>query len=505
MADVDTRVETLEDEIKVLKGEVRRTLVDLRALLMREDSPLNEGSFGRRAALLEGDEEPQVTKREISDVVRQESSDQVLPAIQQVPQQSPGSGASPLPPASPNAGMGYAAPGVGVPAPFVAPPAAMPPIQQPQIIQSPMWAAGAGIPPGPPPIGPSADPAIGERERKLAEQERRMEEQERRLAEQERRIERASRANSPPIRDVNTAMDNDEAVAEAPSPVTASVEQKPIRREEEWDDEPRELDISRSTGSHQVAIEDNGAEMPRLIPPEKSDRFAEAAPVFSEENNREFEDRSRPANPRRKNSRAMDDEESGIPRPLTQAGTHPMRYQLTVEERLDEETTEYSASRRRAVRPKGRQRNGASAVHEHYDGDEGPAADVTSSGNGSRVYAEYMDLLGDIEALTSEVDANEDLLALDVNLLSSLTRWASVSKLRVGEQRLKELIDLYARSGHLPGRLRDLLQQISDMVVAAPRETSEDTQGCVDLIFHLHGILAGGLAIRRIPALKVTS
>ena len=46
MADVDTRVESLEDEVKVLKGEVRRTLVDLRALLMREDSPLNEGNLG---------------------------------------------------------------------------------------------------------------------------------------------------------------------------------------------------------------------------------------------------------------------------------------------------------------------------------------------------------------------------------------------------------------------------------------------------------------------------
>ena len=75
MADVDTRVETLEDEIKVLKGEVRRTLVDLRALLMREDSPLNEESFGRRAAVLEEDEEAPVTKREISDMVRQETSD----------------------------------------------------------------------------------------------------------------------------------------------------------------------------------------------------------------------------------------------------------------------------------------------------------------------------------------------------------------------------------------------------------------------------------------------
>jgi len=50
MAENDTRVDALEDEVKVLKGEVRRTLVDLRALLMREDSPLNESSLGRRSA-----------------------------------------------------------------------------------------------------------------------------------------------------------------------------------------------------------------------------------------------------------------------------------------------------------------------------------------------------------------------------------------------------------------------------------------------------------------------
>ena len=54
MPDTDVRVETLEDEIRVLKGEVRRTLVDLRALLMSADSPLNEANFGRRGVSGEG-------------------------------------------------------------------------------------------------------------------------------------------------------------------------------------------------------------------------------------------------------------------------------------------------------------------------------------------------------------------------------------------------------------------------------------------------------------------
>ena len=42
MAGAEERIEVLEDELKLLKGEVKRTSVDLRAFVMREDSPLNE-------------------------------------------------------------------------------------------------------------------------------------------------------------------------------------------------------------------------------------------------------------------------------------------------------------------------------------------------------------------------------------------------------------------------------------------------------------------------------
>ena len=48
MAENEDRIETLEDEVKVLKGEVKRTLVDLRSLLMREDSPLGEAALAAR-------------------------------------------------------------------------------------------------------------------------------------------------------------------------------------------------------------------------------------------------------------------------------------------------------------------------------------------------------------------------------------------------------------------------------------------------------------------------
>jgi len=51
MAETETRLEILEDEVKVLKGEVKRTLVDLRSLLMLEDSPLGEGVATKRMAM----------------------------------------------------------------------------------------------------------------------------------------------------------------------------------------------------------------------------------------------------------------------------------------------------------------------------------------------------------------------------------------------------------------------------------------------------------------------
>ena len=59
MAEGDQKIKILEEETKVLKGEIRRILVDLRALIMREDSPLNDRPFRRRAALADlapGDE-----------------------------------------------------------------------------------------------------------------------------------------------------------------------------------------------------------------------------------------------------------------------------------------------------------------------------------------------------------------------------------------------------------------------------------------------------------------
>ena len=119
MADSDNRLDTVEDELKVLKGEVRRTLVDLRALLMRADSPMNEASIGRRDALPDRDprDEPQPAKTEMSQVIQQE--------------------AAPAPVAAPPA-----------PAPAPAPPAAAGPGQPPAGGPGQPPAGGPGQPPG---------------------------------------------------------------------------------------------------------------------------------------------------------------------------------------------------------------------------------------------------------------------------------------------------------------------------------------------------------------------
>jgi len=162
MAETDIRLETLEDEVKVLKGEVKRTLVDLRALLMREDSPLGEGALARRMAM----QNPG-------------------------PGQSPGPGnEAPGPAAVPPLGREAAAPGPGAlpgPAPQQAASQATP---------------GAG--PGPPPAAPfphgfapsGAPPAdnsvaAAQLERTQAEQERHMAEHDRKMADFENEDEPA--------------------------------------------------------------------------------------------------------------------------------------------------------------------------------------------------------------------------------------------------------------------------------------------------------------------------
>ena len=181
MAENDTRVDSLEDEVKVLKGEVRRTLVDLRALLMREDSPLNEGSLGRRSTPVEWDpnEGSPQTRMDVTETVRQGPGNGAGPAGPDKPAPEPAAARpNPPQPAYPDQGLGMVPPQMG-----------------PQ-----QWAGWPGPQaaqaPPPPQVSPGLESAMAERERRMAEQEQRMAEQERRIADQEQKLASSERSQS---------------------------------------------------------------------------------------------------------------------------------------------------------------------------------------------------------------------------------------------------------------------------------------------------------------------
>ena len=137
--------------------------------------------------------------------------------------------------------------------------------------------------------------------------------------------------------------------------------------------------------------------------------------------------------------------------------------------------------------------------HEEYDENQ----NIKRNGTGSRVYEEYFQLLSETEESYEDSGEASPSAPMDINLVASLVRWASIAKQRVGEDRLYDILELYLQSGHATPGLRELLTQTSGMADAMPPETNQTAQECVDLISHLHGILTGSLAIARVPQLKL--
>ncbi|PKB79126.1 MAG: hypothetical protein BZY88_14960 [SAR202 cluster bacterium Io17-Chloro-G9] len=118
---------------------------------------------------------------------------------------------------------------------------------------------------------------------------------------------------------------------------------------------------------------------------------------------------------------------------------------------------------------------------------------------GSRVYDEYLDLFRETEEMVPQDNHSETLAPLDVNFLGSLVRWTALAKSRVGEQELKGILDLYLGSGHSSPQLRELLTNVSKMVVSPQPDGIQAAQECIDLLSQLHGIFTGGLQIVQIP------
>ena len=140
---------------------------------------------------------------------------------------------------------------------------------------------------------------------------------------------------------------------------------------------------------------------------------------------------------------------------------------------------------------------------EEEAGAEGNKSD--SKGKSERVtsiYDEYRDLLEETR-LGQPIEDNPVGPPLDVNLLANLVYWAALAKQRVGEEQLKDILQLYIQSGHSRPELQDLLLHISNMVDGDPVDADESTTDWVDLMFHLHGILTGGFPVVKIPRIRL--
>ena len=467
MAENDTRLETLEDEIKVLKGEVKRTLVDLRALLMREDSPLAEAGFSRRAPA----PEPPAPKKEVTEVV----AEVVAPTPIVQPEPAPVAAAAPTPVAAPP-GPGPGAPPVAPPTPpapvpgpgpapgsfpaAVVPQAAAPP---PQAYPAPGPGPGPGAFPASPafqaPPGPGPDLAgLAEQERRMADQERRIAEQERRMAQRERDMEESSRRESQPqsrkrVEEVEDAEVDDPSPTKSlskkakepkpgrgpePAPAnTAPVTAAPVI-EKEYEEYREEDELEPASADLMPDLP--GVEVPPVVSSPPSPRHSAAEPV------KRIEVR-----------RANADWEQEAPEmelaELDDIKTHPT---------------------------------------------DTPSPET----RGVNVYDEYWELLKE----TREMPASGETPAgppLDVNLLSSLVHWTSVAKRRVGEQQLRDILELYIQSRHSRPELQELLLHISTMVEEAPNEPLVGPEQRVDLMFHLHGILTGGLPVVQIRPMQL--
>lgn len=88
---------------------------------------------------------------------------------------------------------------------------------------------------------------------------------------------------------------------------------------------------------------------------------------------------------------------------------------------------------------------------------------------------------------------------MDLNLVSSLVRWASLAKFKVGEERLSNIIELYVESRSAPPGLKEALTHIASIVDDQAPESGQTSQETLDLIAHLHGILTAALPVPEVP------
>lgn len=512
MAETDTRLETLEDEVKVLKGEVKRTLVDLRALLMREDSPLGEAAVAKRMAMqnaipVQVNEAPPIPAPVAV-------APPPAPVIAEPPPPAPVAVAPPpAPPPGPGPGPQNVMP-QGMPGPGPSPPPQAMPI--PQAFAPPgappadnssalarqdrlmaeqerrmtdqerkMSQLGAFAPPG----GPPADnlSALAQQERMMAEQERRIAEQERKIAERERKMAESENDDEPP---------------------RSKKPRKPARiDEDELDEVPNDLEYERAEEnrprlSRKQNLEDPVPGVIVNLEEEDEDAFDEDEPVkpsakkrspmtsprvmAEEEDEDEEDDDDVFEEDEPDDEPEEDDSEEDDPVNVSPPPSHKGRSKSA---KVD----------RRVDRKVGLIKHGAEEEVVHGDNksdSQGKSERVTS------IYDEYRELLEE----TKQAHTLEDEPVgppLDVNLMANLVYWASLAKQRVGEQQLNDILHLYIQSGHSRPELQDLLLHICKMVDVESAEVEQNGSDWVDLLFHLHGILTGGFPVIKIPYVRL--
>ena len=306
---------------------------------------------------------------------------------------------------------------------------------------------------------------LAEQERRMADQERRISEQERRMAQRERDMEDSSRRESQArsrirVEEVEDAELEDIAPAKSlrkkaqeskpepgpgPGPAnTAPVTAVPVI-EEEHEGYGEEDELEPDSADLMPVL--SGIEAPRVAPSPPSPRHSEAEPI-------------KRIGVRRANAN------------LEQEEPKQVKPEMELAE-LDEMKTHTS---------------------------ETPSPET----RGVNVYDEYWELLKE----SRETPASGETPGgptLDVNLLSSLVHWTSVAMRRVGEQQLRDILELYIQSRHSRPELQELLLHISTMVGGIPNEPVAGPEQCVDLMFHLHGILTGGLPVAQIPQMQFAS
>ena len=294
----------------------------------------------------------------------------------------------------------------------------------------------------------------------MADQERRIAEQERRMAQRERDLEESSRRESQP-QSRNRVEEVEDAEVDDPPP-TKSLSKKAK--------EPRpgpglEPAAANTAPLNAVAVIEEEYEGYRV-----EDEFEPASPDLMPDLPRVEAPRVAPSSSSPRHSEAKPVKRIGVRRVNVDWEQEEPEMELAELDEIETHPTETPSPETRRV----------------------------------NVYDEYWELLKE----TRELPAGGETSGgppLDVNLLSSLVHWTSVAKRRVGEQQLRDILELYIQSRHSRPELQELLLHISAMVEEVPDEPVDGRDQCVDLMFHLHGILTGGLPVVQIPQMQFAS